>query len=232
MANHVSGTEKKTGSQQANIFWRSVPPSQEKKPTTKLERKLKRLERSIRKQINQGTRHDVALPITESDITSFMEGKEKINIDKIINFKDNLIQTIKENFTGILSEEQIKALEDTINNLSAYETHRLATDNEGLLDYIYYDYDKWDIRPDAAEELERVVRLINDNEHLSFELSAHTDARGGELTDDAADTLEERIDELIESKKALAASVVGSGEGWLTELGTDELRDLMALRRE
>ncbi len=47
-----------------------------------------------------------------------------------------------------------------------------------------------------------------------------------------AGTLEERIDELIESKKALAASVVGSGEGWLTELGTDELRDLMALRRE
>ncbi len=113
----------------------------EKKPTTKLERKLKRLERLIRKQINHGTRHDVALPITESDITSFMEGKEKINIDKIINFKDNLIQTIEQNFTGILSEEQMKALEDTINNLSAYETHRLATDHEGLIDYIYFDYD-------------------------------------------------------------------------------------------
>lgn len=113
----------------------------EKKPTTKLERKLKRLERLIRKQINIGTKHDVALPITESDIISFMEAKEKINIDKIINFKDNLIQTINENFTGILSNEQINALEDTINNLSAYETHRLAMDNEGLLDYIYYDYD-------------------------------------------------------------------------------------------
>jgi SNF2 family DNA or RNA helicase len=47
-----------------------------------------------------------------------------------------------------------------------------------------------------------------------------------------AGTLEERIDQLIESKKALAASVVSSGEGWLTELSTDELRDLMALRRE
>lgn len=113
----------------------------EKKPTTKLERKLKRLERLIRKQINHGTRHDVELPITESDIISFMEAKEKINIDKIINFKDNLIQTINENFTGILSKEQLYALEDTINNLSAYETHRLAMDHEGLLDYIYYDYD-------------------------------------------------------------------------------------------
>ncbi len=47
-----------------------------------------------------------------------------------------------------------------------------------------------------------------------------------------AGTLEERIDELIESKKALAESVVGAGEGWLTELSTAELRDIMALRRE
>ncbi len=113
----------------------------DKSPSAKLKRKLKRLERLIRKQINHGTKHDVELPITEKDIISFMEAKEKINIDKIINFKDNLIQTINENFTGILSKEQINALEDTINNLSAYETHRLAMDNEGLLDYIYYDYD-------------------------------------------------------------------------------------------
>ena len=46
----------------------------DKSPSAKLERKLKRLERTIRKQINQGTRHDVALPITESDITSCAEG--------------------------------------------------------------------------------------------------------------------------------------------------------------
>ncbi|MBI2930476.1 MAG: DEAD/DEAH box helicase [Planctomycetes bacterium] len=43
-------------------------------------------------------------------------------------------------------------------------------------------------------------------------------------------TLEERIDALIESKKALAGMVVGAGEGWLTELSTGELRDLFKLR--
>jgi SNF2 family DNA or RNA helicase len=47
-----------------------------------------------------------------------------------------------------------------------------------------------------------------------------------------AGTLEEHIDELIESKKALAESVVGAGESWLTELSTDELRDVMQLRRD
>jgi SNF2 family DNA or RNA helicase len=45
-------------------------------------------------------------------------------------------------------------------------------------------------------------------------------------------TLEEMIDDMIESKKGLAQAVVGSGENWLTELSTDELRSLVALRRE
>lgn len=45
-------------------------------------------------------------------------------------------------------------------------------------------------------------------------------------------TLEEMIDDMIESKKGLAQAVVGSGEGWLTELSTDELRNLVMLRRQ
>ncbi len=45
-------------------------------------------------------------------------------------------------------------------------------------------------------------------------------------------TLEERIDELIESKKALAESVIGTGEGWLTELDTAQLRQLVTLSTE
>ena len=44
-------------------------------------------------------------------------------------------------------------------------------------------------------------------------------------------TLEERIHDLIESKKMLAEQVVGTGENWLTELDTDQLRDLLLLDR-
>ncbi|MCA1717653.1 MAG: DEAD/DEAH box helicase [Actinobacteria bacterium] len=45
-------------------------------------------------------------------------------------------------------------------------------------------------------------------------------------------TLEEKIDAMIEQKKALAESVVGAGESWLTEFSNQELRDLVKLRRE
>jgi SNF2 family DNA or RNA helicase len=42
-------------------------------------------------------------------------------------------------------------------------------------------------------------------------------------------TLEERIDAMIEEKKALAARVVGTGESWLTELSVADLRDVLTL---
>ena len=44
-------------------------------------------------------------------------------------------------------------------------------------------------------------------------------------------TLEEKINDMIESKKALAEQVVGAGENWLAELDTDSLRQLLVLER-
>jgi superfamily II DNA or RNA helicase len=42
-------------------------------------------------------------------------------------------------------------------------------------------------------------------------------------------TLEERIDEMIEEKKALADMVIGDGESWVSELSTADLRRVFAL---
>jgi SNF2 family DNA or RNA helicase len=47
-----------------------------------------------------------------------------------------------------------------------------------------------------------------------------------------AGTFEEKIDEMIERKQALAEVIVGESEGWLTELSTEQLKDLFALRKE
>ena len=47
-----------------------------------------------------------------------------------------------------------------------------------------------------------------------------------------AGTLEEKIDEMIEIKKEISERVVGAGEGWLTELSNDDLREVLALGKE
>jgi SNF2 family DNA or RNA helicase len=43
-------------------------------------------------------------------------------------------------------------------------------------------------------------------------------------------TLEERIDEMIESKKGLADAIISSGDQWLTEMNSDELREMVSYR--
>ncbi|BAZ44713.1 non-specific serine/threonine protein kinase [Chondrocystis sp. NIES-4102] len=45
-------------------------------------------------------------------------------------------------------------------------------------------------------------------------------------------TLEERINDIIESKKELAEQTVNAGEQWLTDLDTNSLRDLLLLDRD
>jgi len=49
------------------------------------------------------------------------------------------------------------------------------------LDKIYYDYDKCDIKPRSAEELDRLVKLMNDYPDMIIELSSHTDSRGSKV---------------------------------------------------
>jgi SNF2 family DNA or RNA helicase len=45
-------------------------------------------------------------------------------------------------------------------------------------------------------------------------------------------TLEERIDQMIEQKKELAESIIGAGEAWLTELSTEQLKEVFTLSRD
>ena len=45
-------------------------------------------------------------------------------------------------------------------------------------------------------------------------------------------TVEERIDAMISAKRALAEQVVGSGEGWITELSSEDLREVIALHAD
>jgi outer membrane protein OmpA-like peptidoglycan-associated protein len=54
----------------------------------------------------------------------------------------------------------------------------LVVDQVVRLDNIFYDYAKWNIRPDAAVELDKLVATLVDNPTVKIELSSHTDCRG------------------------------------------------------
>ncbi|WP_420146991.1 OmpA family protein [Spirosoma sp.] len=49
-----------------------------------------------------------------------------------------------------------------------------------VLENIYYDLDKYNIRPDAAVELDKLVAILQDNPTLKIELGSHTDTRASD----------------------------------------------------
>jgi outer membrane protein OmpA-like peptidoglycan-associated protein len=56
----------------------------------------------------------------------------------------------------------------------------IGTDLANLVDLrpIYYDYRKWNIRQDAATELNKIVKVMLENPNMVIELGSHTDSRG------------------------------------------------------
>jgi outer membrane protein OmpA-like peptidoglycan-associated protein len=69
-----------------------------------------------------------------------------------------------------------KAQTDTTFNV-AILLDKATLNKTFVLENIYYDLDKFNIRPDAAEELDKLVTILKDNPTLKIELSSHTDVR-------------------------------------------------------
>jgi outer membrane protein OmpA-like peptidoglycan-associated protein len=57
---------------------------------------------------------------------------------------------------------------------------QLILEKVTVLENIYYDVAKSDIRADAALELDKLVKILRDNPAIRIELSSHTDSRSGE----------------------------------------------------
>ncbi len=74
---------------------------------------------------------------------------------------------------------------DILLSLESYEDAEKAIIVENgktqiKIDPIYFDFDKWNIRPDAAQELDNVVVLMIKYPDMQIEVGAHTDSRGRE----------------------------------------------------
>lgn len=55
-----------------------------------------------------------------------------------------------------------------------------AIDKPQVVENIFYDFDKADLRPESKEALDEVVVMLNENPDATIELRAHTDRKGTE----------------------------------------------------
>lgn len=69
---------------------------------------------------------------------------------------------------------------DTIYFRQTVILSKIYRDVEIVLDNIYYDYDKWDIREDAKPTLDSLTQILQQNPKISIELASHTDCRGND----------------------------------------------------
>ena len=58
------------------------------------------------------------------------------------------------------------------------ELKKIEVGESIILRNIFFDLDKYTLRPESVNELERLVKLMNDNPTLRIEISGHTDTRG------------------------------------------------------
>ncbi len=73
---------------------------------------------------------------------------------------------------------------DPANPIQTFELEivldKIFKNTEIILENIYYDYDKWDIRPDAEPTLNKLADVLLQNPGIRIQLGSHTDCRGND----------------------------------------------------
>ena len=79
-------------------------------------------------------------------------------------------------FGKSIPQEELKDLVTNVTFDTLMFLEKIIIDKSIVMENIYYDFAKWDIRPDAAVELDKLVAMLMDNPEISIELSSHTDS--------------------------------------------------------
>ncbi len=100
------------------------------------------------------------------------------------------------------------------------------------LNNVFFDFDKADLRPESFIELDRVVKLLNDNPAIEIELSAHTDSKGSDSYNyTLSDNRARSVLNYIVSKGIAPARLISKGYGELKPVATNETDEGRQLNR-
>lgn len=159
-----------------------------------------------------------------TETTTDNEGKYKITVPcskkfKLIASKVNHSSDEKEVETKGKNDEEIPNINFELSN---YDD--LIVKDKGVekvaVNPIFFNYDKWDITPQAAEELDKVVFIMQKFPNIKIKVESHTDSRGKDkynmkLSDNRAKSTQTYIiSKGIDSTRI--ESAIGYGESRLT----------------
>ena len=114
---------------------------------------------------------ELAYFITEEDgsYTHLIPRDEKF----VLKGSKEKYQNVQQKFSSFGLEKEKEIIVDLNIPFAPIENVVILAD----LGIIYFDFDKWNIRPDAALELDKVVTLMNKYPGMVIRLESHTDSR-------------------------------------------------------
>jgi outer membrane protein OmpA-like peptidoglycan-associated protein len=79
---------------------------------------------------------------------------------------------------------------------------------------IYFDFNKYSLRKDAIKELDKIIKIMNDNPTLQVEFGAHTDCKGPEAYNQyLSDMRAKSVENYIKAKISNPNRITGKGYG-------------------
>ncbi|WP_196885773.1 OmpA family protein [Aureivirga sp. CE67] len=136
---------------------------------------------------------EISLPenILGETIVSVLDAKkDTIVSQKLINKKYKFKLPCEEEYEIVLTNDLFK--EKRIPVETSYkngQTHSFASeleykkpqiDEKIVLDKIHFDLDKWNIRPDAVEQLDEIIAILKQYPDIKVHATSHTDSRASD----------------------------------------------------
>jgi outer membrane protein OmpA-like peptidoglycan-associated protein len=131
--------------------------------------------------------------LIDATVEIFDENNKKVTETKSNAIgKYSLAIECRENYTIRASKKDYESAEkmfatENANNLSIVNLAldrnvflvETGTDLAKVFDIslIYFDLDKWNIRPDAAKDLEKIIAVMKQNPDMKVDIRSHTDSR-------------------------------------------------------
>jgi peptidoglycan-associated lipoprotein len=125
----------------------------------------------------------VTVEITEADtynVIGKVSGQDGRFDLKLEPNKEYLLLCTKEGCFTRTDKISTVGLKFSENFYADFEVEEIVIGKPIVLENIYYDFDKWNIRPDAAMELDKLVKLLKDNPKIHIQMGSHTDSRGAD----------------------------------------------------
>lgn len=119
------------------------------------------------------------------DVTTDASGKFTAKLDSAQNYTlladrggDFTARTTLSTVGRYPSQEELTNPQNDIRLPVTLTLNKIVVNKAIEIKDIFYDYNKYNIRPDAAVRLDTLVQTLVDNPKISVELSSHTDQRG------------------------------------------------------